>query len=361
MTLFTDLKKIPFISDSATPDPVVIAGPCSAESEEQVMQTARQLSKIPVKIFRAGVWKPRSRPGSFEGAGEKALPWLLMVKRDLGLEPMIEIANPRHLEEALLSGIRMFWIGARTSANPFAVQEIADFLEALPEEVKEEISILVKNPVNPDLELWIGAIERLYDAGVRRLGAIHRGFGYYGKSGFRNSPEWRIPIELKRRCPNLPLLCDPSHIGGKSEMVGPISQQALDMKFDGLIIESHIRPSEAKSDARQQVTPSELKEIIVSLVRKGDSGSNSELAGLRDRIDTLDRQLLNILSERMEISRRIGDFKQRHRLSVVQPERYEQLVGRCVDYGEELGLPPAFTRDILAAIHEESVRQQTNS
>ena len=361
MSLFEKLEKIPLVSDDGSDLPLVIAGPCSAESENQILQTAARLAEIGIKIFRAGVWKPRTRPGSFEGVGETALPWLLRVKREFGLEPMIEIANPRHLEDALLAGVRMFWIGARTSANPFAVQEIADRLESLPDELKKEISIWVKNPVNPDIELWIGSLERIYKAGIKRLGVIHRGFSRYGKSDFRNAPEWRIPIELKHRYPNLTLLCDPSHIGGKSELVRSISQQALDMKFDGLIIESHFCPAEARSDARQQVTPEELKNIIDSLVRKKDSGFDSELTGLRDRIDSLDRQLLNLLSERMEISRQIGEFKKRHNLSVVQPARYDQLVGKCVAYGEELGLTPRFTRNILAAIHEESVRQQTES
>ena len=358
---FTDLEKIPFVSEDSNDAPVVIAGPCSAESEQQVLETARQLASAGVRIFRAGAWKPRTRPGSFEGMGEKALPWLMAVKQHTGLEPMIEIANPRHLEEALLAGIRMFWIGARTSANPFAVQEIADRISSLPENLKKDISIFVKNPINPDIDLWIGSLERIYKAGVRRLGVIHRGFSSYGKSDFRNDPEWRIPIELKHRYPNLTLLCDPSHIGGKSELVKSISQQALDMKFDGLIIEAHICPEVAMSDARQQVTPAALKEIIDSLVKKKDSGFDSELKALRDRIDSLDRQLLNILSERMEISREIGDFKHRHNLSVVQPARYDQLVGKCVAYGEELGLSSRFTRNILAAIHEESVRQQTES
>ena len=357
MSFFADLKNIPLFDVDS---PFIIAGPCSAESEEQVLATARGLAPLGVKILRAGAWKPRTRPGSFEGVGEKALPWLLKAKRETGLEPMIEIANPRHLEDSLLAGIRMFWLGARTSANPFAVQEIADRLASLPEDLRKEITVLVKNPINPDIELWIGSLERIHKAGIDRLGAIHRGFSSYGKSDYRNAPEWRIPIELKHRFPNMPLICDPSHIGGKRELIKSISQQALDMKFDGLIIETHPNPAEAMSDARQQVTPEELSGILQSLVKKKESAfDDSELTGLRDRIDSLDRQLLNLLSERMEISRKIGDFKRKHNLSVVQPARYDNLVGRCVALGEQLGLPAEFTRNILATIHEESVRQQT--
>ena len=262
----TDLKPL-FDAELFGDSPIILAGPCSAESEAQVLEAARALSKEGIKIFRAGVWKPRTKPGGFEGIGSPALSWLRKVKEETGMLTATEVANTRHLEEALAAGIDVLWIGARTSANPFAVQELADIFASLTPERRDSLTVLVKNPVNPDLELWIGALERIYGSGIRRLGAIHRGFSSYGKHIYRNPPKWRIPIELHRRLPQLPIICDPSHIGGKRELIAPLSQQALDMNFDGLIIESHCHPEEALSDASQQLTPESLGYIVNSLRR----------------------------------------------------------------------------------------------
>ncbi|MDE6770821.1 MAG: 3-deoxy-7-phosphoheptulonate synthase, partial [Muribaculaceae bacterium] len=253
--------------------PLIMAGPCSAETEEQVLSTARQLALGGVKIFRAGIWKPRTKPGGFEGIGKEGLQWLKRVKEETGMLVATEVAMRRHVEEALEAGVDILWIGARTSANPFAMQEIADAIK----DAGVDIPVLVKNPVNPDLELWIGALERLYNAGVRRLGAIHRGFSFYGKSIYRNPPQWHIPIELHRRIPELPIIVDPSHMGGKRELIGPLSQQALDMKFSGLMIESHCNPDEAWSDKNQQLTPDILRIVLGSLVVRNAEQSTESL------------------------------------------------------------------------------------
>ena len=301
--LLQDIKPLSF--DGVNPDkPLVIAGPCSAESESQVLDTAKSLAKNGIKIFRAGIWKPRTKPGGFEGVGIKGLLWLQEVKKETGMLTATEVANHEHVVAALDSGVDILWIGARTSANPFAMQEIADALKG-----HNDVTVLVKNPVNPDIELWIGAMLRIYNAGVRRIGAIHRGFSTYGKHLFRNEPQWHIPIELHRRIPNLPILCDPSHMGGKRELIGPISQQALDMGFNGLIIESHCNPDCALSDAKQQVTPDSLNLIINTLVLRQTKQSTENLALLRQRIDECDNELLEVLSRRMAIAREIGQYK----------------------------------------------------
>lgn len=336
----------------------IVAGPCSAESRSQVLTTARQLSDIGVRVLRAGVWKPRTRPGSFEGAGPEALEWLAEAKSLTGMATATEVASPRHLEEAVASGIDYIWLGARTTVNPFAVQEIADRLATYPAEVLDRLGVMVKNPVNPDLELWIGALQRLYNAGVRRLGAVHRGFSAYGTHLYRNPPQWRIPIEFRRRLPQVTLLCDPSHIGGRRDLITSLSQQALDMNFDGLIIESHCCPDEALSDAAQQVTPREFGLIIEGLVKPERGASPEGLADLRMRIDEIDDSLLELLARRMEVSRAIGEYKRRNNVSVVQPERYSELLRRRAADAGRIGLDPAFVSSILQTIHEESVRQQ---
>lgn len=341
-----------------TAGPVLIAGPCGAESESQTLETARRLKEIGVKIFRAGVWKPRTKPGGFEGRGAEALQWLQKVKEQLGMTVITEIATPSHLQEALSHGIHNFWLGARTSANPFAVQDIADSLAALPEETKDKISVLIKNPVNPDLELWIGAIERIYGAGIKRIGAIHRGFSSYGKHLYRNQPRWAIPIELYRRLPGLPIIFDPSHISGRADLVGPLARQAASMHYDGLIIESHISPKEALSDAAQQVTPEELSAILQSIEKRSESNSFRSLDQLREKIDRLDDELLELLAKRMSISKEIGEFKREHKMPVFQADRYKKLMEKRVDDAAKLDLPEDFVRAILATIHEESVRQQ---
>lgn len=341
--------------------PLVLAGPCSAENEAQVLDTAHRLNSIGVKIFRAGVWKPRTKPGGFEGIGSEALKWLSKVKRETGMLVATEVANARHTQEAIDAGIDVLWIGARTSANPFAVQEIADAISQYPQNVRDSIAVLVKNPVNPDLELWIGAIERIKGARIERIGAIHRGFSSYGKHIYRNPPEWRIPIELKRRMPELPVLCDPSHIGGKRELIGQLSQQALDMKFDGLIIESHCNPEEALSDKEQQLTPEALGEILDSLIIRDKNDTTESLDDLRRRLDAIDNDLLEILARRMDVAREIGQYKREHGMSVVQPERYKDLIRNRVGMSAQLGLDEEFVKRIIAEIHEESVRLQISN
>lgn len=339
-------------------DPIVLAGPCSAESERQVLDTADALAAGGIRIFRAGVWKPRTKPGGFEGIGSPALQWLAKVRERTGMLTATEVASRAHLEEALDAGIDVLWIGARTTANPFAVQDIADGLAALPSGLRESIPVLVKNPVNPDLELWIGALERIYRAGIRRLGAIHRGFSSYGKHIYRNPPKWRIPIELRRRIPSLTVICDPSHLGGRREYIASLSQQALDMGFDGLMIESHCDPASALSDSAQQVTPAELAAILAGLRRHTASSSTESLSQLRDSIDRIDIELLELLGKRMALAREIGRYKREHSMSVVQSGRYNDLMQNRVDDAARLDLSADFVSNILSAIHEESVRQQ---
>lgn len=350
--LLQDIKPLSF--DGVNPDkPLVIAGPCSAESESQVLDTAKSLAKNGIKIFRAGIWKPRTKPGGFEGVGIKGLLWLQEVKKETGMLTATEVANHEHVIAALDSGVDILWIGARTSANPFAMQEIADALKG-----HNDVTVLVKNPVNPDIELWIGAMQRIYNAGVRRIGAIHRGFSTYGKHLFRNEPQWHIPIELHRRIPNLPILCDPSHMGGKRELIGPISQQALDMGFNGLIIESHCNPDCALSDAKQQVTPDALNLIINTLVLRQTKQSTENLALLRQHIDECDNELLEVLSRRMAIAREIGQYKKEHNMQVVQAQRYSTMMSQRHNQAEELGMSGDFIETVMQAVHEESVRQQ---
>lgn len=346
-----DIKPIKFCGvDSKRP--VVIAGPCSAETEEQVMETAKDLAKNGVRIFRAGIWKPRTKPGGFEGVGSVGLTWLQEVKKETGMLVATEVANKQHVEEALNAGVDVLWIGARTSANPFAMQDIADSL------VGADVPVLVKNPVNPDLELWIGAMQRIYNAGIRQIGAIHRGFSAYGKHLYRNMPQWHIPIELRRRMPELTLICDPSHIGGKRELVAPLSQQAMDMGFDGLIVESHCDPDSAWSDNSQQVTPEVLNFILNMLVVRDTTQTTESLTLLRQQIDQIDNDLLEALSKRMRISREIGQYKKEHSMPVVQTGRYDDILNSRAAAAEELGMNGDFMKTVYQAIHEESVRQQ---
>lgn len=346
-----DIKPIKFCGvDSKRP--VVIAGPCSAETEEQVMETAKDLANNGVRIFRAGIWKPRTKPGGFEGVGSVGLTWLQEVKKETGMLVATEVANKQHVEEALNAGVDVLWIGARTSANPFAMQEIADSL------VGADVPVLVKNPVNPDLELWIGAMQRIYNAGIRQIGAIHRGFSAYGKHLYRNMPQWHIPIELRRRMPELTLICDPSHIGGKRELVAPLSQQAMDMGFDGLIVESHCDPDSAWSDNSQQVTPEVLNFILNMLVVRDTTQTTESLTLLRQQIDQIDNDLLEALSKRMRISREIGQYKKEHSMPVVQTGRYDDILNSRAAAAEELGMNGDFMKTVYQAIHEESVRQQ---
>ena len=332
--------------------PIVIAGPCSAETEEQVMNTATQLCKKGIKIFRAGVWKPRTKPGGFEGVGTLGLPWLKRVQEELGMLVSTEVATPKHVEACLESGIDILWIGARTTANPFAMQELADSLRGV------DIPVLVKNPVNPDLELWIGALERINGAGVKRMGAIHRGFSTYDKKLYRNLPQWHIPIELRRRIPNLPIICDPSHIGGKRELVAPLCQQAMDLGFNGLIVESHCNPDCAWSDAAQQVTPDVLDYILNLLVIRKETQSTENLSELRKQIDECDNNLIQELAKRMRIAREIGTYKKEHDMTILQTGRYNEILEKRGSQGSLCGMDSEFIKKVFEAIHEESVRQQ---
>lgn len=332
--------------------PIVIAGPCSAETEEQVMSTARMLADKGCHIFRAGVWKPRTKPGGFEGNGEKALPWLKEVREETGMMISTEVATPDHVELAMRYDMDVLWVGARTSANPFAMQALADSMQGL------QIPVLVKNPVNPDLELWIGGLQRLNQAGIKRLGVIHRGFSSYDKKIYRNLPMWQIPIELRRRIPGLPIICDPSHIGGRRDLIAPLCQQAMDLGFDGLIVESHCNPKEAWSDAKQQVTPDILDYILSFLVIRDDTFTTEDIRSLRAQIDELDNSLMELLAKRFRLCREIGTFKKEHNMTILQTRRYNEILEKRGTQAGLCGMNPKFTAHIFELIHEESVRQQ---
>ncbi|MCF8367753.1 MAG: bifunctional 3-deoxy-7-phosphoheptulonate synthase/chorismate mutase type II [Bacteroidales bacterium] len=337
--------------------PLIISGPCSAESEEQVLKTAHGLSKIPnIKIFRAGIWKPRTRPGMFEGMGEKALPWLKKVKEETGLLTAVEVANPSHIEAALKNNIDILWIGARTVVNPFSLQELATTLEGV------DIPVMVKNPVNPDLNLWLGAVERFMLAGITKIAAVHRGFYFFDKTPYRNAPMWEIPIELKRRVPNLPMICDPSHICGERALLLDIAQKALDLEMDGLMIESHFDPDHALTDPQQQLTPEDLKILIDSLVIRFEKGSNefeNRLEELRSEIDKIDAELLHILSRRMSLVEEIGNYKVDHNITILQLKRWSNIVSDRLKTGINVGLSRDFLVKLLENVHTESIRKQT--
>lgn len=342
------------IEGTALQIPLVIAGPCSAESRSQVLDTAVALAGSRVNVFRAGVWKPRTRPGGFEGIGLPALEWLAEVKAVTGMRTATEVATRTHVEQALTAGIDLLWIGARTSANPFAMQELADTIGA----INPDVPVLVKNPVSPDLELWIGAMQRLYNAGIRRLGAIHRGFPTYGDHEYRNNPLWRIPLEFRTRLPHVPLICDPSHIGGRRDLVEPLCHESLDMGFDGLMIECHCDPANALSDAAQQLTPVQLKEMLARLVWRSNPARQENLAELRERIDRLDDRLLEVLAARMGVSREIGEYKRINNIPVVQSSRFGDLLEERRATARSLGLSDEFVNNIFSAIHEASVQAQ---
>lgn len=333
--------------------PIVIAGPCSAESEQQTLDTARALSAIGVKVFRAGLWKPRTMPGSFEGVGDKGLQWLQAVKRETGMMVATEVATVEHVHAALEAGIDILWVGARTTANPFAIQDIADQLQG-----HDEVTVLVKNPVNPDLDLWQGALLRFSNAGITRLGAVHRGFSSAGAHLYRNDPQWHIPFELRRRAQGMTILCDPSHIGGKRDYVESLSQLAMDVGFDGLMIESHCDPDHALSDSAQQITPHTLQTILNRLVIRSGAPVEDELSLLRQQIDDCDHELLAVLARRMSVSREIGRFKKAHNLRVVQPARYQDMINARLNEADSHGLSRSFIERVMQAIHEESVQQQ---
>lgn len=337
--------------------PLIIAGPCSAETEDQVIETAKQLSKISsVKIFRAGIWKPRTRPNSFEGVGEQGLPWLKRVKEETGLLTTTEVANTKHVELALKHGIDILWIGARTTVSPFTIQEMADALRGV------DIPVMIKNPINADIELWVGAIERIQAAGIKHLAAIHRGFSTFEKIKFRNSPKWKIPVELKQRIMDIPMICDPSHIAGKRELILEVSQKAMNLNMNGLMIESHIDPDKALSDASQQVTPAQLSDLLQTLSYKTEFSTNesfeNELERLRKKIDNTDEEIIKNLHIRMEITKEIGMAKLKNNITMFQPHRMDELMKERIEQGETYGLTSGYVKAVYTTIHNESVREQ---
>ncbi len=345
-----------WLTDFQLQHPLVIAGPCSAETEDQVLKIAHELKNSDVSIFRAGIWKPRTRPGGFEGVGAIGLKWLQKAKAETGLLMAIEVANANHVQLALEHDIDVLWIGARTTVNPFAVQEIADALK------NTDKIVLLKNPVNPDLSLWIGGLERLYQANIQKLGVIHRGFSTYEKTKYRNNPEWQIAIDLQNKFPDLPLICDPSHITGRRDMIQEVSQQALDLNYDGLIIETHIDPDNAWSDAAQQVTPTVLKQIFKELkVRKTTDEAdefNQQMNQLRTQIDDFDRKLLETLGSRMKIADKIGALKKEKNVAVLQNKRWQELLEKMILDGNQKGLSEEFIIHLFKAIHQESISHQ---
>jgi len=339
-------------------NPLLISGPCSLESEKQALDTARLLAKDKrVFVYRGGVWKPRTRPGSFEGVGSIGLEWLKKVREETGLPIGTEVANAQHTEEALKAGLDVLWIGARSTASPFVVQEIADVLKGT------DAVVMIKNPVNPDAQLWMGAIERIYQAGIRNIVAIHRGFTPFRETKYRNYPNWKTVIELRRTVPNLPIICDPSHIAGKREYLQEISQKAFDMGMDGLMLESHIDPSCALSDAGQQVTPEDLGKLLDKLVIRNESADNPDFENrldmLRNRIDAIDSELLELLASRVEIVREIGQYKKDNNVTALQINRWAQLMENRVKTGQALSLDETFVKILFQLIHEDSVRMQT--
>ncbi|MCX4333387.1 MAG: bifunctional 3-deoxy-7-phosphoheptulonate synthase/chorismate mutase type II [Bacteroidales bacterium] len=339
------------------PRPCVIAGPCSAESEIQVMETARQLRAFGINVFRAGIWKPRTHPGSFEGVGSQGLKWMQRAKKELGLKIATEVASEKHVFECLKYGVDLVWLGARTTANPFLVQEIADALKDV------DIPVLVKNPVNADIDLWIGALERLNAAGVRKLGVIHRGFSAFQKSRYRNEPGWQIAVELRSRYPKLPFFCDPSHLAGKRDYIQEISQRSLDLGLEGLMIESHCDPTCALSDAGQQLLPADLENLLYHqlVVRENDSDNleyKENIDLLRSQIDVIDENLLNMLASRMKVSRKIGEYKRDNNIAILQASRWDSILDEMIRKGAENGLDEKFITAVFNAIHEASVRVQ---
>ena len=339
-----------------TSRPLIISGPCSAETEDQMFETAMAL-KGSVQAVRAGIWKPRTHPGCFEGVGSRGLEWLVRIRKELGMKVIVEVANPVHIEAVLKAGLDMIWIGTRTTTNPFAMQDISEALRGI------DIPVFVKNPINPDVELWMGALERLNMVGIKKLAAIHRGFSFYEKSKYRNIPKWQVPIEIKRRIPDLLMLCDPSHISGKREYIAEISQQAMDLGFDGLFIESHINPECALSDADQQISPAVLKEIIASLILKNYDSKNSEyiakIEELRSQIDMLDDNILALLSARMSVVEKIGQSKKYNNITILQPRRWEEILEKVSASAIEKGLDKEFVAELYKLIHQASIDRQS--
>lgn len=338
--------------------PLLVAGPCSAETEEQVLSTARELANFgKVDIYRAGLWKPRTRPGTFEGVGSKGLAWLNRVKEETGLPVATEVANAKHVYETLKYGVDYIWIGARTSANPFAVQEVAESLAGA------KVGVLIKNPINPDIELWLGAIERIRKSGINKVAAIHRGFSSYEKTQYRNIPHWQIAVELRQRMPELPIICDPSHITGDASLLYDVSQKAMDLNYDGLMVETHIDPDKALSDAAQQITPNELAELMSRLILRSpvstDKGFLDVLGELRSQIDLIDDELLNLMEQRMSVSRTIAKYKKENNITILQTKRWNEIIKKSIAKGAQKGLGSEFIDNLFKAIHQESINHQT--
>lgn len=338
--------------------PLVIAGPCSVESEEQMLQTAKQIAGLgQVSLLRGGIWKPRTRPNSFEGIGREGLQWLKSAGEATGLPVTTEVANGRHVEWCLEAGIDILWIGARTTVNPFYIQEIADAVQGA------DVAVMIKNPVNPDLSLWLGGIERMAKAGITKLAAIHRGFSHFGASNFRNDPMWHLPIELRIKLPEIPIICDPSHIAGERQYLRQIAQKALDLNMDGLMIETHYRPEEALSDAAQQITPDQLSDLIGSMVVRQllptEAAAINQLEMLREGIDNLDEQLVRLLHERFQVISKIGEYKRENEITILQPDRWTEILERVMTQANGLEMNPEFVKNFMQAIHTESIRLQT--
>ncbi len=337
--------------------PIIISGPCSAESEEQVLETAQRLASTGrVDVLRAGIWKPRTKPGLFEGIGTKGLPWLARAKKETGLPFAVEVATAKHVQDALQFDADIIWLGARTTVNPFSVQEVADALRGV------DIPVLVKNPIHPDLELWTGALERLQKIGLKDVGLIHRGFSSYGNSTFRNAPMWHLPIEMKRRFPNLPLICDPSHICGNRTMLQDVAQKSIDLDFDGIMLETHPDPDNAVSDAKQQITPEAFHSMLNNLIWRNENTDKKEfltaLAGLREQINQLDDELLLLMGERMKIADKIGLYKRENNITILQTNRWNEILQKSVSKGEAAGLSKDFITKYLDAVHMESINHQ---
>ena len=353
------IKSINALLNSNDKNPIVMSGPCSAETEEQLLTTALALKKTnSIDVLRAGIWKPRTKPGYFEGVGAEGLKWLTQAKKETGLKTAVEVANTKHVYQALNHGVDILWLGARTTVNPFSVQEIADALDGV------NTTVLIKNPINPDLSLLEGAIERILNSGTSNVGVIHRGFSKYGGSHYRNPPSWQIPIELKRRYPELTMICDPSHICGNTTGLLQVSQQALDLNFDGVMLESHVNPEEAWSDAKQQVTPAQLEDLVAKLVirtpKQETTETVGELADLRQQINLIDDELLDALSKRMDISDEIGLVKKKQGMQILQTGRWDEVLERSIEEGKSKGLTKTFLVNFLSAIHLESIDRQNN-
>lgn len=337
--------------------PLIISGPCSAETEEQVLDTAKRLAATgKIDILRAGIWKPRTKPGGFEGVGTKGLPWMALAKKQTGLPLAVEVATAKHVEDALSFDIDVLWIGARTTVNPFSVQEIANALRGV------QIPVFIKNPLNADIELWSGAIERIQNVGIEQVGMIHRGFSHYGNTEFRNAPMWHLPIEMKRRFQDMPLICDPSHICGRRDILQVIAQKSIDLDFDGLMIESHIDPDNAWSDAKQQITPETLADMLNALIWRQETTDKAEfitaLAKLREQINHLDDEILTLLGSRMKLADKIGEYKKANNITILQGKRWNEILERALDKGSKLGLSEEFIGKYLDAVHIESIGHQ---